>query len=103
MLKEWGAESVVVKNGPEGALALDRHGKLALIPAIKVDKVVDTTSCGDSFCAGFIAATLRDRPWGAALQFAAATASLVARGPATLGALTSFEQVDQILGAMVSA
>jgi sugar/nucleoside kinase (ribokinase family) len=64
--------------------------------------VVDTTSCGDSFCAGYIAATLRDRPWRAALEFAAATASLVARGPATLGALTSFDQVDQVLGGMAA-
>jgi len=103
MLREWGAASVVVKNGPEGALALDRHGKLDVVPAIKVDKVVDTTSCGDSFCAGYLAATLQNRPWRAALEFAAATASLVARGPATLGALTSFEQVDQILADAVAA
>lgn len=103
MLKEWGAESVVVKNGPDGALALDRQGKLDVIAAIKVDNVVDTTSCGDSFCAGYIAATLRGRPWRAALQFAAASASLVARGPATLGALASFEQVDQILAGVAAA
>ena len=102
MLKEWGAESVVIKNGPEGALALDRHGQLDVIQAIKVDHVVDTTSCGDSFCAGYIAATLQDRPWRAALRFGAATASLVARGPATLGALTSFEQVDQLLAGVAA-
>jgi sugar/nucleoside kinase (ribokinase family) len=103
MLRDWGAESVVIKNGPEGALALDRNGRLDVIAAVKVDKVVDTTSCGDSFCAGYIAATLRERPWRAALEFAAATASLVARGPATLGALSSFEQVDQILADAVAA
>jgi sugar/nucleoside kinase (ribokinase family) len=96
-LKDWGAAAVVIKNGAEGALALDRGGQLDLIPAVKIDQVVDTTSCGDSFCAAFIAATLRARPWRAALQFASAAASLVARGPATLGALASFEQVDQTL------
>ena len=102
MLKEWGAEAVVVKNGPEGALALDRHGKLDVIPALKVHNVVDTTSCGDSFCAGYIAATLRERPWRAALEFATATASLVARGPATLGALACFEQVEQLLAGVAA-
>jgi sugar/nucleoside kinase (ribokinase family) len=86
----------VIKNGADGALALDKAGRLGVVPAVKIDRVVDTTSCGDSFCAGFIAATLRGRPWGQALRFAAATASLVARGPATLGVLESYEQADSI-------
>ena len=84
------------KNGADGALALDSAGRLEVVPAVRIDRVVDTTSCGDSFCAGFIAATLRGRPWHQALRFAAATASLVARGPATLGVLESYEQADGI-------
>jgi sugar/nucleoside kinase (ribokinase family) len=103
VFKDWGAEAVVIKNGAEGVLALHRSGQLDVIPAVKIEQVVDTTSCGDSFCAAFIAATLRARPWHAALEFACAAASLVARGPATLGALTSFEQVDQTLAGAGSA
>jgi sugar/nucleoside kinase (ribokinase family) len=95
-LKSWGAGACVIKNGAEGAMALDRDGMLTKIAAVPVAHVVDTTSCGDSFCAGFIAATMRGRPWRQALQFAAASASLVAQGPATLGALESFEQADAL-------
>jgi sugar/nucleoside kinase (ribokinase family) len=94
MLREWGARACVIKNGAQGALAFDARGRFEAMAAIPVESVVDTTSCGDSFCAGFIAATLRGRAWREALHFAAATAALVAQGPATLGRLESFEQVD---------
>jgi sugar/nucleoside kinase (ribokinase family) len=93
----WGAAACVIKNGAEGALAVDSQGRVDHIAAIPVKALVDTTSCGDSFCAGFIAARLRRRPWLDALHFAAATASLVAQGPATVGRLESFEQVDALL------
>jgi sugar/nucleoside kinase (ribokinase family) len=95
-LRDWGAGAIVIKNGADGAIALDSAGRLQVVPALKIDRVVDTTSCGDGFCAGFIAATLRGKPWDQALWFAAATASLVARGPATLGLLESYSQADAI-------
>jgi sugar/nucleoside kinase (ribokinase family) len=96
MLRDWGAAAVVIKNGEHGAVALDKAGRIDVVPAVAVKQIVDTTSCGDSFCAGFIAATLRGRPWLEALNFAAATASLVAQGPATLGLLESYGQVEGI-------
>jgi sugar/nucleoside kinase (ribokinase family) len=98
-LRAWGAGAIVIKNGADGALARDNAGRLQLVPAVKINRIVDTTSCGDGFCAGFIAATLRGRPWDQALRFATATASLVARGPATLGVLESYEQADGIAAA----
>jgi sugar/nucleoside kinase (ribokinase family) len=95
MLRDWGAAAVVIKNGAQGAVALDRAGKIDVVPAVAVRQIVDTTSCGDGFCAGFIAATLRGSPWLEALNFAAAAASLVAQGPATLGLLESYGQVER--------
>lgn len=97
-LKTWGAGAVIIKNGAEGALSLDPAGQLSTSPALAVS-AMDTTSCGDSFCAGFIAALLAGRDWPGALRFAAATAALVAQGPATLGRLESADQVDRLLGA----
>jgi sugar/nucleoside kinase (ribokinase family) len=94
IFRQWGAKSCVIKNGAEGAIAVDASGNRQSIASVTVDTVVDTTSCGDSFCAGFIAATISKRPWLDALRFAAATAAWVAQGPATLGRLESFEQVD---------
>jgi sugar/nucleoside kinase (ribokinase family) len=52
---------------------------------------VDTTSCGDSYCAGFIAARDKGLPLIEACRFATATAALVAQGLGTLGKLESFE------------
>jgi sugar/nucleoside kinase (ribokinase family) len=95
--RNWGAKACVIKNGEHGAVALDAEGRLDLLPAMPVALLVDTTSCGDSFCAGFIAATLRGREWLQALQFASSVAALVAQGPATLGALQSFEQADALI------
>jgi sugar/nucleoside kinase (ribokinase family) len=85
-----GAKACIIKNGRQGALfALD--GERHQIPAYAIDPV-DTTSCGDSFCAGFIAAL--DRGWAPldACRFASMTAGLVACGVGTLGALVSFAE-----------
>jgi ribokinase len=48
---------VVVKLGPDGALAV-RGGETTRVPAPPID-VVDSTGAGDSFDAGFLAAWLR--------------------------------------------
>jgi sugar/nucleoside kinase (ribokinase family) len=84
-----GARNVIIKNGRCGSrLMLD--GQRTALPAFAITPV-DTTSCGDSYCAGFIAAL--DRGWAPteAARFATATAALVAQGLATLGRLESFD------------
>jgi sugar/nucleoside kinase (ribokinase family) len=86
---ELGAKACVIKDGRQGALVLI-DGQEHRVPAFAVTPV-DTTSCGDSFCAGFIAAL--DRGWAPldACRFAGMTAGLVAEGVGTLGALQDFE------------
>jgi len=90
-----GAKNVIIKNGRKGSL-LRLDGARTSLAAFAIIPV-DTTSCGDSFCAGFIAAL--DRGWAPveAARFATATAALVAQGLATLGKLESF---DATLAAM---
>ncbi|WP_296595880.1 carbohydrate kinase family protein [Phenylobacterium sp.] len=91
-----GAGACVIKNGRAGVVALI-DGRRHAVPAFAVD-AVDTTSCGDSFCAGFIAAL--DRGWGPleACRFAAMVAGLVAEGVGTLGALASFDATVTAMG-----
>jgi sugar/nucleoside kinase (ribokinase family) len=86
---DLGAKACVIKNGRQGAFVL-LDGREHLVPAFAVTPV-DTTSCGDSFCAGFIAAL--DRGWAPldACRFAGMTAGLVAEGVGTLGALQDFD------------
>ncbi len=88
-----GAKNCVIKDGGRGAVmaAGELRGRL---PAFKID-AVDTTTCGDSFCAGFITAHVMGWSDLTALKFAAATAAMVAQGLATYGKLVSFEQVEE--------
>lgn len=55
--QSMGAETVVVKNGPDGAWVLDGE-KIEHAPVEQVIAPTDTTGAGDSFNAAFIAAWL---------------------------------------------
>ena len=50
--------TLVITRGAKGALGLE-DGAGVEIPAVQVDKVVDTTGAGDLFAAGFLAARCR--------------------------------------------
>lgn len=65
---------VVVKCGPEGAIALDAAGALHQVAAPKV-AVVDTIGAGDVFNAGFLAALAAGRPLAECLSAGVALAS----------------------------
>ncbi|TAJ72438.1 MAG: carbohydrate kinase family protein [Phenylobacterium sp.] len=93
-----GAKACIIKNGGKGSYAVLPEGRYRL-PA-HVITPVDTTSCGDSYCAGFIAALSRGRATLDACRFATATAALVAQGLATLGKLDSFEATEAAMRAM---
>jgi sugar/nucleoside kinase (ribokinase family) len=68
---------VAVKNGAEGALCHDGR-TLTTAESIAVTPK-DTVGAGDSFDAGFIAATLRQQPPHRALRFAAVCGALSTR------------------------
>lgn len=87
---DMGAGGCIFKLGHEGAILItaDKH---IHVPAIPIEPV-DTTTCGDSFCAGFHAARLHGLDQERCLAFATATAAQVAMGLGTLGKLVSFEE-----------
>jgi 2-dehydro-3-deoxygluconokinase len=71
-----GAQNIVVKNGADGA-TLDFEGKRAMVPAEKVETVVDTTSAGDSFNGSFLAKYLETKDAETSARFAAKVAARV--------------------------
>jgi sugar/nucleoside kinase (ribokinase family) len=92
---DLGAGTCIFKNGAEGSVIVTRDG-VTHLPAHDI-QVVDTTSCGDSYCAGFIAALDRGRGVIEAARFASAVAALVAQGLGTLGILQDFEATDRYM------
>jgi sugar/nucleoside kinase (ribokinase family) len=94
--------TVVVKAGGEGALALHADAEPVFAPARRVD-VVDTTGAGDSFDAGFLAASLEGRPLPEALAFASACGALSTRASGGVDAQPTRDEVDAFLARGVSA
>lgn len=85
-----GAGGCLIKMGGAGALLVlpDQHIQ---VPAHRIDPV-DTTSCGDSLCAGYIAGRTRGLDPAEALRFGVATAAQVALDVGTLGKLESYDR-----------
>jgi sugar/nucleoside kinase (ribokinase family) len=96
--RELGARICVIKDGERGSLFVGPQGSVRL-PAHAVVPV-DTTSCGDSYCAGFIAALARGRSELDACRFGTATAARVAEGLGTLGRLEDFAATDRYRATM---
>lgn len=94
-LRDLGAGACVFTDGADGAVLVTADGVLR-VPAHRIVPV-DTTSCGDSYCAGFIAGLGRGWPVEEALRLAGAVSALVAQGLGTLGALTGFAAAEQLM------
>lgn len=77
-LAELGPATVVIKLGPDGALALQGE-RLLRVPAPTVT-VAETVGAGDTFNAGLLYALARDWPLDEAVRLAIATASYAIGG-----------------------
>jgi len=66
------------------------------IPAFKID-VVDTTGCGDAYCAGFVTGLKRSWEVERACQFATASSGLVATGLGSDAGIVDFDTTLQFM------
>lgn len=66
--------TLVITRGADGALACE-NGELVAVPAVRADRIVDTTGAGDLFAAGFLAGRLRGLPMKRCLETGAIAAS----------------------------
>ncbi len=60
-LSQFSIATIVVKQGSKGAVFC-QNGTQTFVPTTKIDNVVDTTSAGDSFNAGFLSGYLQGKP-----------------------------------------
>jgi sugar/nucleoside kinase (ribokinase family) len=91
-LRALGAACVLVKCGPDGCIVADEAGVRA-VPGFAID-VVDTTGCGDAFCAGVIVARCGGWAIDRAAALGNATGALTARG---LGSDAGARDLDEAL------
>ena len=90
LLKEKGAENVLVSLGAEGAVLLAADGKLYKQSAFKIT-AVNTVGSGDSMIAGFLAGY--DKGYEYALKLGAAAGAATA----ALQGLATKEKIEEIL------
>ncbi len=87
-----GPKGVIVTLGAAGSLVATAAG-LTRVPALDVP-VVDTTGCGDAYCAGFAAGLLRGRDVLGAARLGTAVAARVAGGLGSDAGLDGFVADD---------
>ncbi len=85
-----GAGACIFKWGKRGSLFANHDGTTR-IPAFEVN-ALDTTGCGDAYCAGFAAALARGWDMEDACRFATATSALVATGLGSDAGVVGFEE-----------
>jgi sugar/nucleoside kinase (ribokinase family) len=99
-----GAAHALLASGP-GAVVLTMGGQGSLYvsatecvhtPAFEVD-VVDTTGCGDAFCAAYLLSSLHGLDVREALRRATAAAALVASGLGSDAGLTGWDELAEFL------
>jgi len=95
---DLGARACVLKNGSHGVyVALE--GERLELPAHAITPV-DTSSCGDSFCAGLIAGLDHGLAPLEACRFAVTVSAQVAQGLGALGKLQDFDHTRAAMAAM---
>lgn len=92
-IAKLGGLTCIVTLGPKGALAVPHAGTPVLVPALKLDHVVDTTGAGDCWCGTFAAALTEGRPLDEAMRRASVAGSLACIKP---GAQDSFPWLGEI-------
>lgn len=91
-LLDEGPRGAVVTLGEQGSLVATETGRFH-VPALKVT-AVDTTGCGDAYCAGFITGLLHGEDARTAAAWGTAAAARVATGLGSDAGLTDLAQLD---------
>ncbi len=95
---DHGARACVFKMGANGSVYADATGVTLRVPAFQV-KVVDTTGCGDAYCAGFIVGMSRGWDIEQSMRLATAASALVATGLGSDAGIVDFETTVEFMKA----
>ncbi|HTO33817.1 MAG TPA: sugar kinase [Pararhizobium sp.] len=92
--RSLGVDNVVVKDGAAGVTLAFGNAAPEFVESAKVDRIVDTTSAGDSFNGAFIAHHAVNGDAQSAARFAAATAATVIQHHGALVAKDKLEPLQ---------
>lgn len=101
-LAQWGADIVGITDGAAGSWFLTRQGDRFHQPVFPVDRVIDTTGCGDAFHGAFLFARLRGDGPREAARLASAAAAISAGGLGGRGHLPGLDEVGALLNLPVA-
>ncbi|MGB6269689.1 MAG: PfkB family carbohydrate kinase [Olleya sp.] len=71
-----GVDIVCLTLGSKGVKLSQKNKKLIILPAVKIEKVMDATGAGDAFWSGFLFAYIKKKPIEACLEVALKLAAL---------------------------
>lgn len=91
-----GAKNALITLGEKGALL---HGEAGthMVPAFKVEKVVETTGAGDAFNGGFAVALAEGKSPVEAIRFGCATAGISVQRPGTAPSMPTRAEIEALL------
>ncbi|MDC9822669.1 ribokinase [Devosia sp. ZB163] len=91
-----GARNALITLGEKGAVL---HGEAGthVVPAFKVDKVVETTGAGDAFNGGFAVALAEGKSPVEAIRFGCATAGISVQRPGTAPSMPTRPEIEALL------
>ena len=96
---DLGVHRLLLKDGARGSLyanADERDAEPLRVPAYKAE-VIDSTGCGDSFCAGFITGLSMDWDIRRSMQLGAACGALVIQGLGSDAGIVDFDSTVRFM------
>lgn len=94
MLQYRGCKNVVIKLDKDGVFCRDADGQETHVPSYVVDRVVDTTGAGDSWCAGFLAGLSKGKSMTEAALLGNATAAHCIQAPGASTGILPLAQIE---------
>ncbi len=93
-LHTMGPTNIVVKVGKDGSLVSPKDGPVTMVPSFRIEKPVDTTGAGDSFCSGFLTGLANGWDMVRSAQFGNAVAAHCIQA---IGASTAIPPMQTVL------